>query len=466
MKIRKTTIYYNLISFIIIFLSIFYKNKFNLVTWMLILETVLTIIVIRKEKSLLSVGSIFILFTLLFHCGQAIITTIGMDDPYIHRSVISKAIDDEFVNAEIYVLLSILFLGNGYLFYQHIGRNKKKNEEMDSNEEKSLKYIKNIALIILLFSFIPMIYIDLLKIIALKDSGYMQTYEVYKSGIQKYIALIAKFARPAISILLLSYKNKPKKCKTILISSTIYYVLMMLSGDRGTYIIYILCNLIIYYRCAKKIKIKTIILYSIIGYFFLGFISAISMFRYSEWSLDSLINIFNLRSSNGILYSCLREFGVTMETLIYAMRFVPSYSHYNYGLTYLIGLLNISPILPNTFVENYANCFAYIYAYPLEYQNSLGGSFLGELYYNFGWLGVVATFLIGILIGKVDYNLDKYIDEKNWIKVAVIVSFIPNIILWVRDYFSGILFIGFWMWIMIKIFNTNKRKDKMLLLKE
>lgn len=457
MKIKKNILFYNLISILLIIISFLGKEHFNLITWLLIIETIITVFTMRKGNSFLSVGTIFIIFTLLFHCGQAMIITFGINDPYYKRSVIAEAIGNEFIIAEIYVLISIFFWGKGYLYWT----NKKSKNIVPINkesmlEDNSLKFIRNVAIIVLAISIFPLIYTDLLKIFTLKSGGYMATYDTYKNGIGKYLSLIAKFARPAISILLISYKNDNKKCRLVLLLSCIYFTVMMLSGDRSTNIIYMMVNLFLYYKIVKKMKFKTVITYLIIGYFFLGFISSISMFRYSELTISSFFNVFSIRSSDGIIYSCLREFGGTMKTLMYAMRFIPEYSPYNYGLTYIIGLTNISPKLPISFVDNFSNCFGYVNVFPTAYQNSLGGSFLGELYYNFGWFGIFVTSIVGFYIGKLDYMFEKEIYNKNWVKVAIITSFIPYIILWVRDYFSGIFFVGFWMMILFKIFNKKK----------
>ena len=457
MKIRKEYLFYNLLSIIIIVTGFLCKDNFNLITWLIIIETLLIVLFIKKNNSLISVGVIFIILTVLFHCGESFIVTFGINNPYYHRTVIAESIGYEFIDSELYVLVSMFFWGNGYFIWSNKNRYKVvKNTNID--EEFALNYIKKIAIIILAISIIPLLYIDIIKLITLKNGGYMQTYDVYKTGFVKYINLIARFARPAILLLIFSYKNKPKNSRLVLIISSIYFIIMMFSGDRGTNIIYMIGNLFIYYKYVQKVKLKTIIIYIVLGYLLLGIISSISMFRYSELSLNSFIKVFNFRSSDGIIYSCLREFGGTMRTLVYAMRFIPEYRNYNYGLTYFISFLNIFPKLSTSFANRFIDSFGYIYAFPAKFQYSLGGSYLGELYFNFGWIGSILTFFIGLFIGKIDYIIEETIVTKNWTKTAIIISFIPNIILWVRDFFSGIVFVGFWMMIILKFFYKNNNK--------
>ena len=202
----------------------------------------------------------------------------------------------------------------------------------------------------------------------------------------------------------------------------------------------------------------SIIIAIVAGYFLMGFVSAISLFRYTDFSLESFLQVFNLRSSDGVVYSVLREFGGSMISLIYSMRFVPSYANYNFGLTYIISLLLISPKLPQAMVNALNNNFAFTSVFPSAYLDSLGGSVLGELYYNFGWLGALCTLFLGLFISRIDIKINQSKQCKDWITLGMIVSFLPQIFLWVRDYFSGILFVGFWISVVLYVVFKAKKK--------
>ena len=271
MKQKSILFLYITISFFVVLAGFIFQSSFNAMTYLIIIQLLTIIISIKFTKKLMSVGTIFIILLYIFHCSQAIITTFGFNDPYFHRSVIARSQDNEFIRAELYVLISMAFWG---LFYLSTIINCKINDmdnrySYDLVDKVYLDRLFSIALAIFLVSFIPLLYSDIQKIQALKSNGYMDTYTTYREGYGKYISLIGKFARPAITLMILGLCYKPQKARIILLFSTIYFGIMMLSGDRGTNIIYIVTNLFIYFRFVSMPKFKTIVMAGVVGYFFL-----------------------------------------------------------------------------------------------------------------------------------------------------------------------------------------------------
>lgn len=450
---------YFIISILLVLTGCIFQSSFNTITYLTIIQLLTILFSIKASKKFMSVGTIFIILLYIFHCSQAIITTFGFEDPYFHRSVIARSQDNEFLRAELYVLISMAFWGLFYLL-TIMEQPVKKNIARYSYDEIDELYLKRLfstAFVIFILCFLPLLYTDMQKILALKTGGYMDTYSTYREGNGKYLSLIGKFARPAISLMILGLCHKPKKARIALLISTIYFGIMMLSGDRGTNMIYIITNIYIYCRFVAKPKFKSVLIAVVIGYFFLGFVSAISLFRYSDFSFDSLLHVFDLRSNDGIIYSLLREFGGTMISLVYSMRFIPEYSGFNYGMTYISSVLLILPKLPQSVVNELSNNFAFTSVFPTAYQDSLGGSVLGELYYNYGWIGAPITSIIGIAIARIDVKIDLSENNNDWMKIGMLVSFLPQLFLWVRDYFSGVLFIGFWMSVIL--YFSFRKKD-------
>lgn len=461
MKINRSIFAYIAISIIIAMSGIVFWSNFNLMTWLLIIELVAFLVTVKINGYFMSVGTIFAVFVFFFHCSQGIITTFGFDDPYFHRSVIARSQGNEFLLAELYVLLSIVAYGISYLIKvsrkpQYVQQSSFAYSEEDNYR---LRNLYKVAVVIFAICVIPLVYMDIQKITALRAGAYLDTYTTYREGVGKYISLIGQFARPAISLIILSLSNKKQQARIVLILSSIYFGVMMLSGDRGTNMIYIITNLFIYCKFVSKPKVRSVLVGIVIGYFFLGFVSAISLFRYTDFSFESFLQVFDLRSSDGIIYSSLREFGGSMISLIYSMRFIPSYANYNYGLTYIVSLLLISPKLPQAMVNALNNNFAFTSVFPTAYLDSLGGSVLGELYYNFGWLGALFTLFVGLFISSIDLKINQSKQSKDWVTLGMIISFLPQIILWVRDYFSGIVFVGFWISVVLYVVfrRGNKR---------
>lgn len=453
MKVKRSIFAYIVISIIIAMIGIVFWDHFNLMTWLLIIELVVFLAAAKFNGYLMSVGTIFAILVFVFHCSQGIITTFNFNDPYFHRSVIARSEGNEFLLAELYVLLSMIAYGISYLI--KVSRKPTNKEQRtpvyDDEDNYRLRNLYKVSIIIFAICIVPLVYIDVQKITALRVGTYLDTYATYREGIGKYISLIGQFARPAISLFILSLSNKKKRARTVLIVSSIYFSAMMLSGDRSTNIVYIITNLFIYCKFVSKPKTHNVFIGIVAGYFFMGFLSAISLFRYSEFSFESFLQVFDLRSSDGILYSLLREFGGSMISLIYSMRFIPSYANYNYGLTYVVSLLLISPKLPQAMGNALKNNFTFTSVFPAAYLDSLGGSVLGELYYNFGWFGALFTLFIGLFISSIDVKINQSKQNKDWVTLGMIMSFLPQIILWVRNYFSDILFVGFWVSVVLYV---------------
>ncbi len=457
-----SSLIFSILNFILALILINSKSNINLSTYLSTIQLVIGVLFIKINKSkLISIAIIFLLLSYLFHFGQAVIIAYGFRDIYAHRSVLSLTSPDLFLGAINFAMISNYFLTIGIVWSKSYKRIIMKT---DNDEESMLKTIRTISLIILVLTFIPLVYLDIQKIIAVKISGYMSTYETYAFGINKYLNLIAQFARPALTMLLVSYKKNRKAANFVFGISSVYFAVMMLSGDRGTNMIYLLTNIFVYYKIIKKIKTRAIIVASILAYFFIGLVSTISILRdTSEISMAGLLYYYNYRSSDGIIYSVLREFGATIKTLIYAMQFTPEISDYNYGLTYLLSWLNISPKLPEQVVNYLSYSSTFTKSFPIEYQDSLGGSYLGELYYNFGWLGSFISMLIGRFIGSIDDIIEDSIRYNNWLIFSLLMILVPNIMLWVRGYFVELLFLGFWMGLItLVLYDVLSRKQRKL----
>lgn len=448
--------------FNIILVIILFNNEpdIKLTTYLSTVQLILALIILKMNKnSIFSITAIFLILSYLFHFGQAIIIAYGFNDIYAHRSILSITSPESFLKAMYFAMVSHYFITLGMVWSS---TTRKPLLVIQDNENIMLNRLKFIAIIVLIVTIVPLIYLDILKIITVKSSGYVSTYETYTTGINKFLHLFAQFARPAITLLLISYKNDKKKANLIFGLSSLYFIFMMISGDRGTNIINLLTNIFVYYKIIRNLKTKNIIIVAVIGYFFMGFVSTISILRdTSQISIDGLIYYYKYRSSDGIIYSVLREFGLTIKTLIYSIDFTSASSEYNYGSTYIFSWMNLSPKLPDSIIKAFSTDFTFVKSFPLAYQESLGGSYLGELFYNFGWFGSIISFFVGRLIGNIDNSIENAIDNKNWVVFSLLMILFPNLLLWVRGYFVELIFRLFWLgtFVLLIYFGMKRKRN-------
>lgn len=443
----------NLIILIIAFLS---EENMDAVTICSLTQLCLNLYAIcRSQLRIVLIASLFLLISYLFHFGQALIPLFRIEDLYYDRSVTAVTSNAEFISSQLFAMVCFASIAVSYLIHA------KRNIIEDSPVNLDLGGVRKLATIVLIVTVFPMLYVDFHKMIALSLGGYEATYDVYASGIAKYFNQIAVLCKPSISLLIFASCKKPKIARNIFLVSCIYYVLMMLSGDRGTYMIYIICNAFVYFRFVQRLTLKISLIGLCAFAFLMSFMSAISMFRYTEFSFDALVDSFTARSDDGFLYSILREFGGTMLSLVYIMKYVPSYSGFGYGLTYIYGTLMVSPWLPSSVSEAISPFITYVQAIPHNAYGyeSLGGSYLGELYFNFGWLSPIIAFFIGSAISKFDRIIT---NRNNLLKLVLCIVVIPYVILWVRDFFCVMFFAVFWYYVLMKMFviKTNSNGHK------
>ena len=167
---------------------------------------------------------------------------------------------------------------------------------------------------------------------------------------------------------------------------------------------------------------------------FLQLITTISFIRTThEFNIPNLIQ-YAFNPSNNFLLKMLDEFGGTVGTVIFTFDEVPRYLDFHNGQSYikawmLVGF-NINGILNQISKE---------ISYTLLFSNRfhLGGSYIGELYYNFGLFSYAFAPLVGLFIGKISEMSDYCLENKLVIEFAVLVMPVYGAISWVRGYFDS-----------------------------
>lgn len=454
---RKTLMFisaYFFINIILLLIAYLFNSNLYIVEWMSLIQIVLSVIIVTKsQKQFLSVYNIFIMLTYLFHFGQALIRILPFEDILSMRSVLAKSNENILIEAELFAMLCIFGISMGYL----LKKNRNISNVVFQDEETELLRIRKISITVLAVTFFPMLYIDFSKIIALSLSGYDATYLVYQNGIGKYFGAIGQFCKLIFPLLIFTYKNNKKKATIIMCVTTLYLLIVMFSGDRGTSVIYIVSILFVYFKFINKLKFRTVVIGVIFIYFMFGILSAISIFRYHDFSFVGFLEAYNARKGDGIIYSSLREFGGTMLSLVHSIDYVPMNSFWGMGSTYIMSILYISPWLPDFITNVCMNSVSYIHAFPTSAMDfvSLGGSYLGELYYNFGWVAPVFSIIIGVFIKKMDNEFDSKVSVR---KVAFYIVLLPSFILWVRDFYVSIIFKTFWLGILLLYLKWGKNE--------
>lgn len=428
-----------------------------------ILQLFVHILVLLKNFNLkvFSIPIIFIVFTFLTHLGHLPLNAFNINEHIpSFFDVINIVAENVYLNAIKFVIYSQTFLVFGIMVYL-MSFNKEKYDINNHKEIIERKVVLKIGKIFFALGIFPGLYVDISKIILYLSGGYLNTYLLDTNGILYFFSNMWKFG---IIMILIGIQDKITKVKIVYLASLIYLTIIMVSGNRLSSIMFILTITYIYFHVILKGKVKRPLFYCLIGYLLLVLVNFIGSYRNISFDQIELVTSLSKAFMSSALFDAMGEFGVTMISLCYSIMFFPAEISYGYGATYPLGFVTIIPNLLGMY-DSIINHLIYVYNFPLGYVEALGGSYLGELYYNFGTIGIFFTLFIGMYIMFIEAKLRDSIKNRKWLVTIIYVSVVPFIFMWTRGYFKDLIRIFVWQYILIKLFyfyylnkNTNYKK--------
>lgn len=396
---------------------------------------------VLHQKKVVSVGLIFFSLLTLFHCAKYT----SLTDATFNS--VGNEIEISALKFSISCILCFLI---GY-YYNHTIMRDFSNLTIEI-PDSYLHIFRKVAIYMFVITIVPAVYFDIQSFKATLLYGYGALYHLSDTdNLIKYGYIITPFFKHSILLLLLSYVHEKKKALIVLIIAVSYLFLTMLSGARINALIYIIIYTFVYVKLfVKKITLRDTILLGVIFLAIMVFIPAISIIRASgDMSISTVLEASSaIQSNKGSVSSMAEEFGDSQITLIYTMMFTNSY---NCGLTYLLSFLQISPKLPSSWMPFLSSQFMYTEALPDVYKKTLGGSCIGEAYYNFGWMGIFFFLFVGIFIKKLDANIC-LCRKQHFLKFILYISILPGVVMWIRGAFYQIIYVAFWVPIVYKYY--------------
>ncbi len=462
---------YILINICMLLLSLIIIN--NSTNWILpyvivsLIQITLSIIYIKRAgEDLFSLSIMFIILTYIFYFGQVFMYAFKIRNNS-DFDVVGSIPFDILKKACMFTSISIFFITLGIIIVWL--QNKKDIQVSDEIQNKeNLKNVFKIGLVLFCFGIVPKLYWEISRLRLHAMGGYLDTYNVVNFRGGGILVTFSNMAEYGVLIMLIGLQKNKLACKFILLSSLIFEVIVMTSGNRSRAVMSILMFMYIYIKVIKKIriKIKDMIIITFLGYIGLSFLTFLSRIRTQpNMSLVNLLKQFiNSFFQHSPIFDALAEFGSTMLTLCYSISVFPKYGKPTYGINYLFSFFNAIPNI-NGIVEGFRTSFEYTTSTGFQshfHGIALGGSFLGELYYNFNYLGAFFAIIIGFIVGYVSKNIKYAIKRKNWIRLSIFMILFPNILWLVRNYFSGLIRDFIWTSILIVIisFFVKNRKNQ------
>lgn len=420
-------------------------NSVSLLAWLGVIQIIFSVITIMKQKKeIMSISIFFLVFSFLLHMGQYIL-------PLLNSGILPSfdmtwyVTEGEMISTGKFLNYAHIAVVSGMLMYSQKKSKVKLVWERDKYtcigaQEINPKILRLIAAVLIFIGLFVSIgsTIDLIKLML--SGGYYETfsyYDAYGGGLRKQLATFWE-----IGVMILFYINRKEKgkCRAILVISLIYLAVTMLTGGRIVALMNMVVLFITYYKIVEKLQCKKLILIFILGFFFVQYVVNIGLSRTAGFGTSFDVGL----SIRDLVARVLAEFGGTGYTVILTMKHVPQNVPYLYGMTYPLSLMYVFPNFGwNSWNIFHATSFT---DYLREYTSSgIGGSYIAEVYFNWGYYGIVFLYAIGVFLSWFDAKINELIYRERWIQILPYLAVMPYILMITRSYFKDIIRPFAWM---------------------
>ncbi len=324
-----------------------------------------------------------------------------------------------------------------------------------SNNNK-LNNSKRTAKIIFLL-FLPFrLLIDLSNLVAAFSGGYGATLNNSLPGVFSAFASMWYLVLPLLYIEL-----KDKRIKRLfLVMTSIYCVITMFAGQRGHVVVSLISLMVVVLSEIGKIPLRKVIKYIVLGLIGLFILDLVFDIRQNSISafFDNEIDFISGVLSNNIIFETIGTFGETLFTPYLVVRGYDSLFKPFFGECFIKSIASLVPDLFGWFkqINNEA-----IFSKMLETSHTIGGSFAGEMLYNFGSLYPILSIVFGFIICKCSRNVSIFTRTHEMDKLVSSIVFCSLSLWWVRDSFGNMLRPYVWFLVLYFILSqlgNNKRR--------
>lgn len=434
-----------------------YQSSLRVLGFVIILQIALTLIAFLMLKiEFLSLSGSFVWLNYLFHLSQPIIKAVSPKYDFAF-DVSLYVFPATYIDSLKYSYLMIILVSSGIMFYKCFNKDLIYKKYMYSTI--SSENLFKIGSIIFGCTFPIEMYIQINRIIVARNNGYLATFNVEVSGLT---GLVATFSLIGIVMMLLGSKQNFRRGTILTGFYLLFYVIAMFSGGRMWQVIKIL--LIVYYYIKTyniKIKGKKFIFLAIISYLGAGFMSAVAEFRaYDVQSNDYILQVISNVFVNNPILQVMEEFGGSVYTVALTIQKVAFDLPISFGKQFFTNFVSLIPNLTEKIAEINDNSN---YVLLLE-MPTIGGSFIGEMYYSFRYFAIIPAFLIGILLQHVTAKIENGIKNNDFHFVIYTIMFQYSFVSWVRG--SSAIFYRNTIFGMIFIYVITRILVKQIHLKE
>lgn len=408
------------------------------------------------ERQFISFSFVFMCLCMMFFYGQVFVQLFNVD---VFEAINVYEINDTttIIEALKFTMLSMHFVGLGILITNFL--KKDVDVKILANREKLGMLSFKVGCALFFIGLGPKLLIDFSR---------LYLYSLYHYNLKQinlfggYVSTLSNICEYGLIAMVISgYKSK-KFNKYMCLVAIIYQLIPILCGVRARSVVFIITLLFFYIKTNEDFKPRNYIKYIIIGYFTLILLNVISQIRQSGISWNTFFESFKLNSLSSPLFTALEEYGNTLGSVCYIMRCVPEHAEHSwYCFNPIIRCLSIFPNIGG-FLKKFNNIMYTNTNFDMSliHSISLGGTFVCELYFDYGKYGYMAGIYIGLFVGIIERLVNSSLRNKNSLSILFLLPLCTGAFWWVRDHFVVIPREFTWNAILVLIILNIIRKRK------
>lgn len=438
-----------------------YEALIFLISWLGVLLAIYVVFTWYKITDyIFSPYIIFMLFFFLFNFGQPLMWALGIHIPTeIGQATLFPGLGvpsgGDIIKAQALTLISILMFHVGAVFsykkrIKIRSRVREYQQEFAQNDNSAtLKAIYYSCLIIGLVVIPLTIYYAYSDFQIAKVYGYKALYysEFAATG-ATFLGLLTRMFFPCLVGLLIGSRYSKKVKISVYLIFSIYLLINLLSGDRGSWLYKIIILIWLSHACYKPVNFKKLAKYTVLAIVGLYITDAIVSLRnvgLSNLTIERILN--SLSFENSPIISAFFEMGGSMKPTIVLQKY--GWDVWPYANTYLLAILGM---VTNRVIYALGIPFSLISSWFSQDYLGLswgaGFSIIAEALLNFGPLfEPIVMILLGYIITSLIY-IDRGMNYKErplrfFFVASTLHAFIPvtrnYFHLLLKDWFYGVL---------------------------
>lgn len=424
----------------------------QIISWIILANMIGQIITWKScGKKLVSFFMLILLCLYIFHFGQVVMNGLLPSYTYDYMDYVSVYMLD--TNLKIYTLL-VSILTINFMFIGGLIPREKQNLNIQMNRVDNDTF-SLFARTVFWISIPLRLYLDVKQVIAALAGGYYAAIAVASSGV---IVCVANFWYISLPLMYLTLSER--KRKAFVVVTVGYTALTMLTGNRGHQFTALMAlALTIAISSRQKLGIGRVVKYVLLGVTALYVLDLI--FEMREQSISIFLSnpgafMGNVAKKN-IVFETIGTFGETIFTPYLTIQARGNTVNPFFGESFVKSLASIVPDITGSLSK--INDEA-IFTKNLRSSHTIGGSLVGEFYYNFGLLYPVAAVAFGTIFSKISTKINIALQSQAYNRIVLALPCMTYSLWWVRDSIGNITRGMVWLWLILILVKSVRRNHR------